>query len=76
MEVLTPSFEVLDTGDAFLGVANHLTEEIGETCPAEFRGAGAVEVPIIDGFAVRWGAELLWSSLGGGRLMGEAGRDV
>lgn len=63
MDGIVPSFQILDPGHAFLSIAHHLTEEVGEARTAELRGAGAVEVPVIDGFAVGGGAELLRSSL-------------
>lgn len=71
-----PSFEVLYPGDAFLGIAHHLAEEVGEACPAELRGAGTVEVSVIDGFAVGRGAEMLRGSLGGRGLVRGSGRDI
>ncbi len=58
-----PSFEVLNAGHSFLGVTDHLTEEIGKACPAELRGARAIEVSVIDSFAIGGGAELLRGSL-------------
>lgn len=68
-----PSFKILYSSDPLLGIAHHFTEEVGEACSAELCGAGPVEVSIINGFAVRGGAELLRSSLGGGRLLGGGG---
>lgn len=59
------SLEILDSCDPFLSIANHLTEKVCETRPTELCGAGAIEIPVIDGFPVRWGAELLGSSLYG-----------
>lgn len=73
---VTPSFEVLYSSDAFLSIAHHLAEEIGEACPTELRGAGAVEIPVIDGFAVGGGAEVLRGSLGGSSLVRGSGRDI
>ena len=52
-----PSFEILDPGYAFLCVADHFAEEVGEAGAAELAGARAVEVPVIDCFAVGGSAE-------------------
>lgn len=59
------SLEILYSCDPFLSIADHLTEKVCETRPTELCGAGTIEIPVIDGFPVRWGAELLWSSLYG-----------
>ena len=70
VEFHTPSFQILNTGDPFLSIAHHLTEEIGEGGAAELRGAGAVEISVIDGLAVGGGAELLRGALGRRGLRG------
>lgn len=59
---------------ALLGVGNHFREEVGEAGATELGGAGAVEVPVVDGFAVGGGAEArLRSSLLRGLGRGGAG---
>ena len=47
----------MDSRHPFLRVRDHFAEQVGETGSAEFGGAGAVQVAVVDGFAVRWGAE-------------------
>lgn len=46
------SLEILDSGDPFLSIADHLTEKVCETRPTELCGAGAIEIPVINGFPV------------------------
>lgn len=64
---MVPLFKILDPGYFFLGVGYHFCEEVGEAGATELGGAGAVEVSVVDGFAVRWGAEagLKGASVGG-----------
>lgn len=71
----------MDTGDAFLSIGHHLAEEVGEAGAAELGGACAVEVSVVNCFAVGGGAEAgvlllgLWgSALGGGLLLEGCGR--
>ena len=52
-----PSFEILDPRHPFLCIADHFAEEVGEAGAAELAGARAVEVPVVDRFAVRGSAE-------------------
>ena len=59
-----PALEILDSGYAFLSIADHFTEEVGEACAAEFGRPRSVEVPIVYGFAVGGCAEAR-SGLGG-----------
>ena len=47
-----PPFEILDPGHAFLGIGHHFAEEVGEAGTAELAGAGPVEIPVVDCFAI------------------------
>lgn len=46
------SLKILYSGDPLLSIADHLTEKVCETRPTELCGAGAIEVPVINGFPV------------------------
>lgn len=68
---LVPSFKILDARHAFLRVAHDLGEEVGEAGAAELGGPRAVEVAVVDGFAVggvakAGGAAGLGDGAGGG----------
>lgn len=67
-----PLLEILDSCYPFLRIADHLTEEVGEAGAAELGRPRAVEVPVIDGFAVGGGAEAVCG--GGGADEGRGGR--
>lgn len=62
-----PSLKILDPSHAFLRVAHHLGEEVGEAGAAELGGPRAVEVAVVDAFAVGGVAE-------GGRCLGGGAR--
>ena len=47
-----PLLEVLDPGYLLLRVGYDFCEEVGEAGSTQLGGAGAVEVSVIDGFAV------------------------
>lgn len=47
-----PFLKILDISHAFLSIGYHLCEQVGETGATELGRACAVEVPVIDGFAV------------------------
>ena len=47
----------MDARHAALGVGDYFGEEVGEAGAAELGGACAVEVSVVDCFAVGWGAE-------------------
>lgn len=52
--------EVRYAFDLFVGVGDHFHEEEGEAGAAEFGTAAAVEVAVVDGFAVTGDAEAGW----------------
>jgi len=56
----------LDPRHAFLRVAHHLGEKVGEAGAAELGGACAVQVAVVDGFAVGGVAQAGGAGLGGG----------
>jgi len=63
---VVPSLEVLDPGHAFLRVAYHLGEEVGEAGAAELGGPCAVQVAVVDAFAVGGVAQAGGAGLGSG----------
>ncbi len=75
---MVPSLKVLDPGHAFLCVAHHLGEEVGEAGAAELGGPCAVQVAVVDAFAVGGAAQAggagLGSGAGGRCLRGGGGR--
>ena len=62
-----PAFKVLNPRHPLLGVCHHLPEQVGETGAAEFRSPAAVQVAVVDRFAVRGGAETV-ADAGGAAL--------
>jgi len=62
----SPSFQILYPRHPLLRIPHHFSEQVGEAGTAQLGGARAVEVPVVDCFAVCGGAET------GGRL-GELG---
>lgn len=61
----------MDPRDSLLGIGDHFSEEVGEAGAVQLRGAGAVEVAVVDCLAVGGGAEtggglgVLGDALGG-----------
>lgn len=61
-----PFFKILNPRHAPLSVNDHFAEEVGETGAVELRIARAVQVAVVDRFAVGWRAETGGAGGGGG----------
>ena len=65
-----PTFQILNPSHAFLRIRDHLSKEICEAGAAKLCSSRAVEVAVVDGFAIRGDAET-WGGRGAGsRLWG------
>lgn len=52
-----PFLQILNARDPALSINNHFGEQVRETSAAELPRARAVQVAVVDGFAVGWGAQ-------------------
>ena len=51
------ALEILDASYTPLGIGNHFRKEVGEGGAADFCGASAVDVPVVDGLPIGGNAE-------------------